>query len=280
MTNGDKPKIILSFDLEYWHSSKFLEKYLAGKQNDTPPLNTALLERLLSRLKACQPTGATFFVLADLMDRFPDLLKRIKADGHEIALHGLNHTPINRLNPDEFAADVIKSKEIFQRVIAEMPKGFRAPNFSIKPDNKWALEILKKHGFAYDSSYFAFSSDPLKPSPTRAYSPLIDKTFLEYPVSTFRWAGVNWPISGGFYFRLLPYSVFSYLLKRKIAKNELVVLYFHLMDLDESIPNIKIPYWRKILKYFGVKKSWNKFNKLLNDFSTESIEQHRNRHGY
>ncbi|MFA6593824.1 MAG: polysaccharide deacetylase family protein [Candidatus Buchananbacteria bacterium] len=280
MTDVNKPKIILSFDLEYWHSSKFLEKYLSGNQADTPPLNTVLLEKILSRLGDSAGANATFFVLAELMDRFPDLLKAIKAVGHEIGLHGLNHTPINRLSPAEFENDLNKSKEIFLRVIGEEPKGFRAPNFSINQDNKWAWEILEKNDFIYDSSYFAFSSDPTKPLPTKPYPPLTAGPFLEYPVSTFRQAGINWPISGGFYFRLLPYRIFSYLLKRKAAKNELIVLYFHLMDLDESIPDIKIPRWRKTLKYFGVKRGWDKFNRLLDDFSIESIEQYRMRHGH
>jgi peptidoglycan/xylan/chitin deacetylase (PgdA/CDA1 family) len=195
-------------------------------------------------------------------------------------LHGLNHTPIDRLSPDEFQRDITKSTEIFQRVINEAPKGFRAPNFSINKSNKWAWETLGKNDFVYDSSYFPFSSDPTGLTPIQPYKLMTEAALLEYPISTFRWLGINWPISGGLYFRLLPYPIFSYLLKKKISKNQLVVLYFHLMDLDESIPNIKIPHWRKTLKYFGVKKSWNKFNRLLNDFSVESIEQHRINHGH
>ncbi|MBI4708686.1 MAG: polysaccharide deacetylase family protein [Candidatus Portnoybacteria bacterium] len=245
-----KQKAILTFDLEFWYNSKFLKKYLAKDKNHLNDFIKESVLPLLDILKKHQHQ-ATFFVLGELAEKYPDLIRKIKEAGYEIASHGLTHRPLDELNEISFKDEIVVSKKTIKDITGEEPKGFRAPNFSLKKNYQWSLKILGNEGFRYDSSIHPLSlrrvSGPIK----EVYSSL-----------------------GGIYFRILPLSLYLFLVKF-FSKEKLPVLYFHPYELFESSPKIKSGPWiKRKIKYWGTKTAWKKFEKLMNRFNFISIRQY------
>lgn len=244
-----KPKAILTFDLEFWYNSNFLKKYLPkdkGLLEDFIKEPTESILDLLTRFNQ----RASFFVLGEVAKKYPDLIKKVFNLKHEIASHGYSHKTLNELNESELEKEIKLSKEIIKKITAKNPIGFRAPNFSLNLQTKWAIKIIKDN-FHYDSSIH-----PLKRN-------FINREITEIP-----------PSLGGIYFRILPLWLYYFLLG-VFSKNKIPVLYFHPLDLFSFLPQIKsAPWWRKKIKYWGIKKSWKKFGKLMKKYNFISIEEY------
>ena len=265
-------KVVITIDLEYWYCGKFLDRYLPQDKSRLPALHRSTTIKILDLLAAKGAT-ATFFVLAELAQNDRELIQKIKAAGHGIAVHGLKHELVSAERKDYFADQIKEAKKIIQEITGVPPRGFRAPNFSIGPKDHWALEILEENGFLYDSSFFTPPSFSLKKPIDHHFYPLNDKKFIEYPISYFRFCGFNIPISGGFYFRVIPYSIFSFLLRIKNKSSAAPILYFHPIDVESSIPDLKLPLFVKLIKFWGIKSGLKKFEKIINDFQVVSLEQ-------
>lgn len=243
-----KAKAILTFDLEFWYNSKFLKKYLPkNKLKDYAEEPVALLLDILDKYHQ----GATFFVLGQLAEKYPKLIKKISDEEHEIASHGYSHKTLHELGIKNFEREIDLSKKITKIIIDKAPKGFRAPNFSLNKKTKWALKILKKHNFQYDSSIHPLSHIKMS------------NQILEIP-----------PSLGGIYFRILPLRLYFFLIKH-FSKTKIPVLYFHPYELFSSAPKIKAaPWYKRKIKYWGTKNAWEKFEKLMKKFNFISIEQY------
>jgi hypothetical protein len=243
MTGKGNKKIILSFDLEYWYDTQFLRKWLPDSPKDYLAENLAPLLVLLEKYN----TKATFFTTGKVIEKYPELIRKIKDQGHEIASHGYSHILLRELKELQFETEIQKSVELIERVVGSKPKGFRAPNFSLNSQTSWALPILKKLGFKYNSGNKAIKS------------PLI-----EVPIG---FGGIK---LGGVYFRLLPLWLFKLLLS---WKKDPVVIYLHPHELDKNTPIFKkAPWLRKKIKYWGVKNSLHKLEELLKSFKFDSAE--------
>ena len=99
------------------------------------------VDRLLALFEA---TGvrATFFVLGWIAERYPGLIRRIVAAGHEVGSHGCNHVRADRQEPAQFKEDLRKSKRLLEDLTGRAVTGYRAPSFSIGRSNLWAFEAL------------------------------------------------------------------------------------------------------------------------------------------
>jgi polysaccharide deacetylase family protein (PEP-CTERM system associated) len=102
---------------------------------------------------------ATFFVLGWIAERYPDLIRRIQKEGHEIACHGYSHRLIYTQSKDEFRNDIRNAKAILEDIIGTEVIGYRAPSYSITDKSKWAFEVLLEEGFKYYSSIFPIRHD-------------------------------------------------------------------------------------------------------------------------
>ena len=107
----------------------------------------------------CRPVQATFFILGWIAERYPDLIRRIQKEGHEIACHGYAHKLIYHQSKEEFREDIRKAKAILENIIGDEVIGYRAPSYSITNKSQWAFEILTEEGFKYDSSIFPIHHD-------------------------------------------------------------------------------------------------------------------------
>src|SRR5207245_809479 len=154
---------------------------------------------------------ATFFVLGLVAEHFPDVVRRIGAAGHEVGSHGGRHLPVSTMSPAQFREDLRRSLRLIENAAGLRVRGFRAPDFSIRPDGLWALSIMAEEGLEYDSSLFPFSG-PRYGVPQAFRTPCLVRCparsdFVEFPLTTLEIFGVRLHAAGGGYFRLLPYGV-------------------------------------------------------------------------
>ena len=186
---------------------------------------------------------ATFFILGWVADRAPDLIRDVEARGHEIGVHGYNHLLLTEITPEEFDEDLGKAMEAIAQStgIKQQPIGFRAPSFSMVNTTKdWALPILEKYGFRYDSSVFPVGFHPdygIADAPLTPYK-ITDKLY-EFPMSVLEMFGRRFPFCGGGYFRLFPYSYTRYCMRKVNEQGRAVVFYLHPWEVDPEQPRIK-----------------------------------------
>jgi polysaccharide deacetylase family protein (PEP-CTERM system associated) len=220
---------------------------------------------------ALRDQKATFFILGWIAERFPDLVREIGAAGHEIGSHGYSHDPIDCLTPAEFALDLKQSLEILRSLSPRPIAGFRAPSFSVTKKTWWALAEIEKQGLTYDSSVFPIRHPDYGVSD---FPPGIQRVggLIEVPMTALRFSRFHVPVSGGGYFRILPYGV-SQKLFRSAAATQPVVLYFHPWEFDPDQPRQKMPLLKRFRHYTGLGRNRAKFRRLLDSFVVETIEQ-------
>jgi polysaccharide deacetylase family protein (PEP-CTERM system associated) len=218
----------------------------------------------------------TFFTLGCIAERFPGLIKRIVAGGHELASHGLEHYRADSQSRAEFAQDIARAKAILEDRGGVPVKGYRAASFSIGRSNLWALDALEAAGYRYSSSTYPIRHDlyGIPEAPRFAFYPIADRDFMEIPISSVRRFGANWPCGGGGYFRLLPYW-FSVHNMRTIARrdNQPCMFYFHPWEIDHEQPRIAgAPFKSALRHYTNIKKMPRRLKRLLSDFSWTRID--------
>jgi polysaccharide deacetylase family protein (PEP-CTERM system associated) len=190
----------MTIDVEdYFHVSVFDGTFPRHEWVQLESRVSANTERLLSIFEE-QGVRATFFVLGWVADRFPALVERIAALGHEIASHGYAHRLVYDQTPGSFREDVRRAKALLEDVSGRPVFGFRAPSYSVTPKSLWALDILIEEGYRYDTSIFPIRHDrygiPL--SPRHAY--VLERpggSLIEVPASTVACGPLNLPIGGG-----------------------------------------------------------------------------------
>jgi len=270
-------KNAFSIDLEFWHSGEPYRNYLPETVEEDIEISIFPLLKLLEKYD----TFATFFVLGELAEKYPDLIKIIDEYGHEISSHGYSHNRLHILNKVTFEEELKKSIKILKSITGNTPLGFRAPSFSIDNSTKWAFEILIKYGFKYDSSVFPFKARlyGVPDAPLMPYKPAlnditkIDDTnnIIEFPLSIVK-IGRNIPISGGYYFRLLPFW-FIKLSINKINKNRPYIFYIHSWETFSKTPRLNIPFPQNFFAYYGINSTLRKIEKLLKEFKFAPIKE-------
>lgn len=210
---------------------------------------------------------ATFFTLGHVADRQPALMETICAAGHELGIHGYYHRFVNRLTPAEFEWEVGRSIEAVMRVNNVTPQGHRAPYFSVNATTPWAFDVLARHGLRYDSSVFPTRNMLYGfPGAPRLPYRVAEGTLWELPASTVRWAGKLWPMSGGFYVRVMPYVVTRWALRRLQQAGEPAVLYIHPWELDLGQRYKQVTARERITHYHGRAGLAAKLHRLFSDF--------------
>jgi polysaccharide deacetylase family protein (PEP-CTERM system associated) len=213
---------------------------------------------------------ATFFVLGWVAERYPQLVTRIAADGHEIASHGYAHRLVYDLTPKMFREDVHRSKALLEDAAGVRVDGYRAPSYSITPRSLWALDVLIDEGFRYDASIFPIHHDrygiPL--SPRHPYVLRRSKgSIVEAPASTVRWGILNFPVAGGGYFRILPYAWTRWGIAR-INRDERrpAIFYLHPWEIDPGQPRLSGGVLSRFRHYRNLSDTEHRLRQLTSDF--------------
>jgi len=271
----------LSFDLEYWYSAEYVSRHMSDQDKHAHQVAkpVAQILRLLDKYNA----KATFFVLGELAEKHPEVVKEIFVKGHEIASHGYSHKFLGELGPKQFASQIAKSCEILKSITGQNPAGFRAPNFSIDHLTSWAFRILKEHGFRYDSSIFpvktilyGVNNAPLSPyslSVSDFVKPVPEGDIIEFPISVLKTRFKNIPFAGGFYFRALP-SWFLKIAIRKINETRPAVIYLHPWEMYRHTPQISgIPVFARFITYYRINSALKKLEGLLRAFRFSPLRE-------
>lgn len=231
-------------------------------------------DRLLQIL-AETGTEATFFTLAWVAKRHPALVRRIVAQGHELASHGSDHRRADRQSPESFRADVRSAKRILEDTAGVPVHGYRAPTFSIGRDNRWAHSILAEEGYRYSSSVYPVKHDlyGTPGAPRTPFAPL--PGLIEIPMTTVSVAGIDLPASGGGWFRLLPYSATRMLLRRASrVNNSSAVFYLHPWEVDPEQPRQRAaPLLSRSRHYLNLDRTEPRLRRLLRNFTWTRMDK-------
>jgi len=264
----------LSIDLEDWFCVYNLSKVIKKEDWHKYELRVVDNTNRILELLAKHNTHATFFVLGWIAERVPDLIHEIEKQGHEIASHGYSHTLLTEMTPESFEKDIQKALDVTKNCISSEIIGFRAPSFSITQKTMWAIDILKNHGFRYDSSIFPISLHPDYGVPHGSLSiyPL-NSSLIEFPLSCVEIMGMRIPCSGGGYFRLFPYSLTRLLIRQCNRENRPAIFYLHSWEVDPQQPRIKLNWLKYFRHYYNLDKSIERLNRLLSEFEFTTVRK-------
>jgi len=263
---------ILTFDIEDWYNCDFISRDFNWDKYDVRIYEGT--ERILKSLEEKKIKG-TFFCLGWIAEKHPKVVQWIHEAGHEIGCHSYKHELLFRFNPDEFKEDTIRAKDAIQNITGEDVKLYRAPGFSIKKENQWALEVLAEIGFTHDASIFPAIHDyggfPDFGIAEPVYLKLRNGAILkEFPMSVHKLGSYSLVFSGGGFFRLFPYPLINFLSN----KANYLMTYFHPRDFDAEQPILEnLPFNRKFKSYVGLKSAFSKYIKYIDDFSFISIDK-------
>lgn len=230
--------------------------------------NTGVILDLLAE----RSVRGTFFVLGWIAERYPALVKQIAAAGHEIASHGYSHRLIYSQTPEEFREETVRSKCLLEDLSGHAVIGYRAASFSITRRSLWALDVLAELGFRYDSSIFPIRHDRYgipgaSPNPGPVTAPS-GATLIEFPMSAARFFGIKVPVSGGGYFRLLPYSVTRHGLRQiNDSRDQPFTFYLHPWEIDPGQPRVEVGWLSRFRHYTNLDHCADRLKRLLREFS-------------
>lgn len=220
---------------------------------------------------------ATFFTLGWVAERYPALVKRMVEEGHELASHGYSHIRVTQQQPNEFRADVERTKKLLEDIGGVAVQGYRAASYSIGAANLWALDELQQAGYEYSSSIYPVRHDlyGMPEAPRFAFKPRGDDGILEVPITTIRIGNKNLPCGGGGFFRLYPYAVSRWALRTvNQGEGQPGMFYFHPWEIDPGQPRqAGIGLKTRIRHYLNLNRMETRLQALMKDFSWDRMDR-------
>lgn len=243
----------LSVDVEDWFQVGAFEKVI--DRDDWNGLVRRVERNCDAILQLFDDAGVkgTFFTLGWVAERHPALMRRIAAQGHEIASHGWDHERVFRLGRTNFAADIARARKVIEDASGCAVTGYRAPSFSIDARTPWAFEVLAEHGYAYSSSVAPIAHDHYgwREAPRFAFRPIVGSDLVEIPVTTAQFAGRRLAAGGGGFFRVLPYHFSRWAIRQVNREDERpAVFYFHPWEIDPGQPRVAGASMRSRLRHY------------------------------
>ena len=260
----------MTIDVEDYFQVSAFAPYISPASWDAQPCRVERNMELVFALLDEQGVKATFFMLGWIAERYPQLVRDIVNNGHELASHGYRHLRASEQNPHEFQKDVSRSKQLLEELGGEAVIGYRAPSFSIGEQNMWALDTLQEAGYLYSSSIFPIKHDHygMPDAPRFKFQPRGTEGLYELPITTVRLLDRNLPAGGGGYFRLLPYAVSRWLMRHvNQVDQQPCIFYCHPWEFDPEQPvqaNINLK--TRFRHYVNLGRNEARMRALLRDF--------------
>jgi succinoglycan biosynthesis protein ExoA len=266
----------LTIDVEDYFQVSAFEKVVPRESWSGYPRRVEVnTDRLLQRLDEAG-VKATFFVLGWVAARFPMLVRRIQAAGHEIGSHGYWHRLVYTQTPTEFRDDLCRSRDLLEDILSQRVQAYRAPSFSITKASLWALDVLLEEGFSLDSSIYptrhhryGIPGSPREPHPIQRDA----GTLWEFPPPVCSVLGFPLAIGGGGYFRLYPYALTRRGLRGINAAGRPFAVYLHPWEIDPQQPRIKAGMVTSFRHYVGLRRTEGRLVQLLRDFSFGTLSE-------
>jgi polysaccharide deacetylase family protein (PEP-CTERM system associated) len=266
----------MTVDVEdYYHVAAFAKVIKPSDWDNWPSRVEANTHKLL-QLFSDHDLKITFFILGWVAERYPELVKTIRAQGHEIASHGYSHQLIYKQLPQVFRAETAKSKQILEDLGQAPVHGYRAASYSITLNSLWALDILAELGFTWDSSIFPTRHDNygIPGSPEEPYRIITNKgSLLEFPLTTAKVLGQAIPAAGGGYFRQYPYALSRWLFERaSLNQTKPQIFYLHPWEVDPEQPRVPNASWFSNFRHYtNLKRCMPRLERMITDFNFGTI---------
>jgi len=270
LTRGSAPVVnAMTVDVEDYFQVSAFERYVDKAQWPTWPLRVQDNTLRILDLFAAHQVRGTFFTLGWVAERYPDLIKRIVSEGHEIASHGWDHVRVNTQTPDEFRKDIERTRKLLQDISGEPVLGYRAASYSIGASEAWAWEQLADAGHRYSSSIVPIRHDLYGiPGAPRFAFDAVGGRLLEIPITTVALAGRNINCGGGGWFRLFPYPFSRWALARvNELDGQAGIFYFHPWEIDPRQPRPQgLGLKTRFRHYLNLNRTYARLERLLADF--------------
>ena len=276
----DEPRAANAFTVDvedYFHVaalSSAISRDSWGSREYRVEANT---ERLLGLLAERGILG-TFFVLGWVAERSPGLIRRITDAGHEVACHGFSHRLVYQQPPEEFREETTRAKKCLEDLIGQPVIGYRAASFSVTRASLWALDVLIDLGFRYDSSIFPIRHDRYglpgaRPEPNVLAAPS-GRTLVEFPMSAASFFGLQVPVSGGGYFRILPYWLTRAGLKQINQRlGRPFTFYLHPWEVDPGQPRVRVGAFSRFRHYTNLSRCEPRLRRVLGEFAFTTMRR-------
>lgn len=266
---GERIVNALTIDVEDYFQVSALAPHFPRAEWEQVPCRVERNVNLILQLLDDHDARATFFVLGWVAERYPQLVRLIVAQGHEIASHGYEHERASAQPRDRFLADIVLAKAVLEDIGGEAVAGYRAPSFSIGKANLWAHDCIAEAGYAYSSSVYPVQHDHYGMPDAPRFPYRLESGLLEVPVTTMRWMGRNWPAGGGGFFRLLPYAVSRWQIA-KVNRDDAraAIFYFHPWEIDPEQPRVSRASMKtRFRHYVNLERTEGRLRCLLRDFA-------------
>lgn len=269
---------ILGIDFEEWFHPQLIQNIVKNEQKSFRVVRG--IDKILNFLSK-HDTFATFFVVGEIIQRYPEILDKIISNGHEIACHSMNHSRLDSLNSQQFSYELLE----FAKLTENRSKGFRAPTFSLNDKSSWAIDVLEKFHYLYDSSIVPAKSslygnpnasvEPYKISSKSLYGNDENGKIIEFPLMVTKLFGKRFPAGGGFFLRTLPFSITKKAIKEYEKMKIPSTFYIHSWELTpEHMPRIKLPRKAGFVTYHNLESVMNRMDELLSHFQFTSFERY------
>lgn len=263
----------LSFDVEDYFQVTTFEGIVPREDWPGLPSRVEANTRTVLQILAEHELKATFFTLGWIAKRYPQRVREIAEQGHELGSHGYDHALLYGMTPQQFREDLHKAVGLVEDACGRKVLGYRAPTFSITRQTLWAIDCLQEEGLRYDSSIFPVHHDRygLPDAPRAPYEIATD--FWEFPLTTCRILGFNIPASGGGYLRLFPYWFIHWSLQRMNHDGDPGILYLHPWEIDPNQPKINAGFLRNLRHRQGLGTAERKLRRLLQDLRWAPVKE-------
>ena len=257
----------LSVDVEDWFQVGAFENVIARDSWDSLDHRVERNGDAVLDLFDRAGVKGTFFTLGWVAERYPALMRRIAAAGHEVASHGWDHRRVFTMDAEVFRADLQRARTAIEDACGHSPVGYRAPSFSMDKRTPWAHRVLAEEGYTYSSSVAPVRHDHYgwPEAPRFAYRPLEGEGLIELPVTTVEIGGKRMAAGGGGFFRLLPFRFSSWAISRvNVDDGRPAVFYFHPWEIDPGQPRVgNAPLRSRLRHYSRLSAMEGKLLKLL-----------------
>ncbi|WP_066960977.1 XrtA system polysaccharide deacetylase [Rhizorhabdus dicambivorans] len=266
----------LSVDIEDWFQVGAFERTIRREDWDglthRVERNSDAVIALFDRMGA----KGTFFTLGWVAERYPALIRRIADAGHELASHGWDHVRVFTMTPDQFRADLRRTRATLEDLGGQKVTGYRAPSFSIDARTPWAHEILAEEGYAYSSSVAPVVHDHYgwPEAPRFAFRPVAGSPLVELPVTTARLGSRIVAAGGGGFFRLFPYAFSRWAIRQVNREGHPAIFYFHPWEIDPGQPRVAdAPLKSKLRHYSRLAAMEAKLERVIGEFRWDRVDR-------
>lgn len=265
----------LTVDVEDYFQVSALAPYIDRAKWESIPCRVERNVARLLELMEKRGARATFFILGWIARRHPKVVRDIAAAGHEVASHGYGHLRASDQTPAEFANDIGDAKKILEDLGGAPVHGYRAPSFSIGPSNLWAFDTISQAGYRYSSSVYPVKHDHYGMPDAPRFPYKLPNGLIEIPITTTQLLGRNLPAGGGGYFRLAPYALSRWAIRRVNRLDaKPAMFYMHPWEIDPEQPRVAgIDLKTRFRHYVNLDRTEDRLGRLLGDFRWGTVRE-------